>query len=73
MSMNSFGSFSSGPKYGSSSAARAPKNSISLPPSLSAIRRRRRSVIARIGAEPVPVQTMSRLDPGWFGIRNVVP
>ena len=26
-----------------------------------------------LGAEPVPVQTMSRLDPAWFGIRNVVP
>ncbi len=73
MSMNSCGSFCSGPKYGSSSGVRAPKNSISSPPSLSAMRRRRRSVIARIGAEPVPVQTISRLDPGWFGIRKVVP
>ena len=29
------------------------------------------SVIARIGAEPVPVQIMRRFEPGWFGIRNV--
>ena len=34
--------------------------------------RRRRSVIARIGAEPVPVQIMSRLEPGWFGMRKLV-
>ena len=27
----------------------------------------------RIGADPVPVQTMRMLDPGWFGIRKVVP
>ena len=37
------------------------------------MRRRLRSVIARIGAEPVPVQTISRLDPGWLGIRKDVP
>ena len=73
MSMKSRGSFWSGPKYGSSSGARAPKNSIRLPPSLSAMRRRRRSVIARIGAEPVPVQIMSRLEPGWLGMRKLAP
>ena len=69
MSMNSLGSFISGPKYGSSSLRRAPKNSISSPPSLSAARRRRRSVMARIGAEPVPVQIIMIEEPGWFGIR----
>ncbi len=58
MSMKSFGRLPSGPKYGSSSLVRAPKNSISLPPSnLPDLRKRRRhSVIARIGALPVPVQ-----------------
>ena len=30
-------------------------------------------VMARIGAEPVPVHTIKRCDPGWFGIRNELP
>ena len=70
--MKSFGSDCSGPKYGSSSRVRAPKNSISLPPSnLPVLRRRRRhSVIARIGALPVPVQIITMCDFGWFGIRK---
>jgi hypothetical protein len=32
-------------------------------------RRRLRSVIARIGADPVPVQIIISDEPGWFGIR----
>jgi hypothetical protein len=54
---------------------RAPKNSSSLPPSnLPLLRRRRRhSVIARIGALPVPVQIMTMLERGWFGIRKLLP
>ena len=61
----------SGPKYGSSSRVRAPKKSISLPPSNlpDARRRLRHSVIARIGAEPVPVQIITMWLRGWFGIR----
>jgi hypothetical protein len=35
--------------------------------------RRRHSVIARIGAEPVPVQIITMFDFGWFGIRKVEP
>ena len=46
---------------------RAPKNSVSDPSSPGAIRRRRRSVIARIGAEPVPVHTIRRFAPGMVG------
>ncbi|EWS58052.1 hypothetical protein Y695_04736 [Hydrogenophaga sp. T4] len=73
--MKSLGRFCSGPKYGSSSCVRAPKNSISLPPSnLPDCRRRRRhSVMARMGAEPVPVQIITMFDLGWFGIRKLVP
>jgi hypothetical protein len=37
------------------------------------MRRRRRSVMARIGAEPVPVQIIIRLLPGWLGIRKLAP
>ena len=50
--MKSLGSDCSGPKYGSSCWVRAPKNSMSLPPSNLPVwrRRRRHSVIARIGA-----------------------
>jgi hypothetical protein len=29
--------------------------------------------MARMGAEPVPVQIISRLLPGWLGIRKLVP
>ena len=72
--MKSLGRFVNGPKYGNSSFVRAPKNNISLPvapfqttPAL------RYSVIARIGAEPVPVQIISRCEFGWFGIRKVPP
>ncbi|MNR43977.1 hypothetical protein D3C85_1626580 [compost metagenome] len=32
-----------------------------------------RSVIARIGAEPVPVQIIITLASRWFGIRKVLP
>ena len=73
--MKSFGRLCSGPKYGSSCCVRAPKNSISLPPSNlpDARRRRRHSVIARIGALPVPVQIITMFERGWFGIRNDVP
>ena len=35
--------------------------------------RRRRSVMARNGAEPVPVQIITILASGSFGIRKVVP
>ena len=75
MSMKSLGRFPSGPKYGSSSLVRAPKNSISLPPSnLPDLRRRRRhSVIARIGALPVPVQIITIALLGWFGMRKLEP
>jgi hypothetical protein len=75
LSMKSLGRFCSGPKYGSSSCVRAPKNSISLPPSNLPLarRRRRHSVMARMGAEPVPVQIMTMLDFGWLGIRKLVP
>ncbi|MNL87550.1 hypothetical protein D3C87_2167570 [compost metagenome] len=52
---------------------RAPKNSMSLPISPVPIRRRLRSVMARMGAEPVPVQIMMRLARGWFGMRKVWP
>ena len=71
--MKSFGRLVSGPKYGSSSRVRAPKKSISLPPSnLPLLRsRRRHSVIARIGALPVPVQIITMCDFGWFGIRKL--
>ena len=64
--MKSFGRLCSGPKYGSSSFVRAPKNSISLPPSNLpyARRRRRHSVIARIGALPVPVQIITMFERG---------
>lgn len=73
--MKSFGRLCSGPKYGSSSFVRAPKNSISLPPSnLPDWRsRRRHSVIARIGALPVPVQIITTWLFGWFGIRKLAP
>ena len=71
--MHALGSDINGPQEGSSSAARAPKNSNPVPPSRSSMRRRRRSVIARIGAEPVPEQIISRLEPGWFGMRKLVP
>ena len=73
--MKSFGRLCSGPKYGSSSFVRAPKNSISLPPSNlpEARSRRRHSVIARIGALPVPVQIITMLERGWFGIRKLAP
>ena len=73
--MKSFGRLCSGPKYGSSSRVRAPKKSMSLPPSnLPLFRRRRRhSVIARIGALPVPVQIITMCDFGWFGIRKLWP
>ena len=30
-------------------------------------------VTGAVPAEPVPVHTISRLDPGWLGMRNVVP
>ena len=75
MSMKSRGRFCSGPKYGSSSGVRAPKNSISRPLSNLPLarRRRRHSVIARIGAEPVPVQIMTMCDFGWLGIRKLAP
>ncbi|MNV97721.1 hypothetical protein D3C71_1928810 [compost metagenome] len=62
--MKSRGSFIKGPKYGSSRSVRAPKNSMSLPISPVPMRRRLRSVMARIGAEPVPVQIMMRLARG---------
>ncbi|MNT72143.1 hypothetical protein D3C72_2107140 [compost metagenome] len=73
--MKSLGRFCSGPKYGSSSCVRAPKNSISLPPSnLPALRKRRRhSVMARIGALPVPVQIITMFERGWLGIRKLAP
>jgi len=73
--MKSLGSDCSGPKYGSSCCVRAPKNSSSLPPSnLPLLRsRRRHSVMARMGALPVPVQIITMCDLGWFGIRNEEP
>ena len=71
--MKSRGRFISGPKYGSSFCVRAPKNSISLPPSNLPRSRRRYSVIARIGALPVPVQIITMFERGWLGIRNEVP
>ncbi|MNT74756.1 hypothetical protein D3C72_2136010 [compost metagenome] len=64
MSMKSRGSFIKGPKYGSSRSVRAPKNSMSLPMSLVPISRLLRSVMARMGAEPVPVQIMIRFARG---------
>ena len=75
MSMKSLGRFCSGPKYGSSSCVRAPKNNISLPPSNlpDARRRRRHSVMARMGALPVPVQIITMLERGWLGIRKLAP
>ncbi len=54
---------------------RAPKNSISLPLSNlpEARSRRRHSVIARIGALPVPVQIITMWLFGWLGIKKLVP
>ena len=54
---------------------RAPKNSMSRPPSNlpEARSRLRHSVMARIGALPVPVQIMTMFERGWFGIRNEWP
>ena len=73
--MKSLGSEVNGPKYGNSSRVRAPKKSMSLPPSNLPLflSRRRHSVMARIGALPVPVQIMTMCDLGWFGIRNDWP
>ena len=73
--MKSLGRFCSGPKYGSSCGVRAPKKSISFPPSNlpEARSRRRHSVMARIGADPVPVQIITMLLRGWLGIRKLVP
>ena len=73
--MKSLGRFCSGPKYGSSCCVRAPKNSISLPPSnLPLLRRRRRhSVMARMGALPVPVQIITMCERGWLGMRKELP
>ena len=72
--MKSFGSFCSGPKYGSSCRrARAEEQHQLAASNLPACARRRRSVIARIGALPVPVQIITMCDVGWFGIRKVVP
>jgi len=54
---------------------RAPKNSISLPLSNFPLlrSRRRHSVIARIGADPVPVQIITMWLFGWLGIRKLLP
>jgi len=46
------------------------KSSTGLPASL---KRRRCSVIARIGAEPVPVQIIRMFEPAWLGIRKRSP
>ena len=73
--MKSLGRLCKGPKYGNSCRERAPKNSISLPLSNlpDARSRRRHSVMARMGALPVPVQIITIFDRGWFGIRKLAP
>jgi len=35
--------------------------------------RRRHSVMARMGAEPVPVQIITMLERGWLGIKKLLP